>query len=70
MEDCAAFVSVEIRCSTKESEKSCVAFELAYVMSLWYARCVVLRLENEKEPESGNSCMWEALTASVVNTFK
>ena len=46
------------------------AIALTSVMSKWYAACVVLRLEKEWCPKAGNSCMWEGLVASVVNTVK
>ena len=35
----------------KKEIRSCGAFALTSVMSKWYAACIILRLEKEKEPE-------------------
>ena len=40
-----------------EGIRSYRAIALTSVMSKWYESCILLRLEREKEPENGRSCI-------------
>ena len=55
----------------KKEIRSHRAAALTSVMSEWYATCVILRLEEEKEPEGWKQLhVGGILTVSVVSTFK
>ena len=71
LENCETCVSAKFRRRfQKNGIRSCTVIALTSVMSMWYASCTILRLEEEKESIPGSSCAWAALTASVVNIFR
>ena len=52
MKDCETAVLAKTRRRTNKGIRSYRAIALISVMSKWYASCIILRLEKEKEPES------------------
>ena len=59
MEDCEAVCMRKLDAAPKKGISS-YRDTLTSVMSKWYATCIILRLENEKEPEG-----WEQLHVGV-----
>ena len=51
VEDREAGVLAKTRCRTKKEIRSYRAIALTSVMSKWYASCIILRLQEGKEPE-------------------
>ena len=51
----------------KKGIRSYRSIALTSVMSKWFATCVILRLEKDKEPEGGSNCTWVVLMVSAVN---
>ena len=60
--DCQTGCPEETRRGTKEGIRRCRAIALTSVMSKWYASCVMIRMEKEREPET-----WKRLHMGGVN---
>ena len=66
MEDREAHLLAENRCGTEERDKKL----LGCCCRSGLRRVLIFVMRKRRSLKVGNSCTWEVLIASVVNTFK